>query len=135
MGGAQLGGLNRATKSVTADTTLTAEDSGKVILMGQNGVDITLPAAEAGMTFTIIQVEDYATAVCTVVAVGSNFMRGSVAGVSSDANQLCGASDTTATFGSGTLDGDQITLVSDGTLWFVTGTNAAGGANGITFGT
>ena len=31
------------TKSVTADETLTNEDSGKVILMGPTGIDITLP--------------------------------------------------------------------------------------------
>ena len=134
MGGTKLGGLKESTKSVTSDTTLAPADSGKVILMGQNGVDITLPTATAGMTFTIIQVEDYVTAVCTVVAVGVNFMAGAVGGVAVDSNQLAnGSSNVTATWGSGTLAGDQITLVSDGTLWYVTGTCAAGGANGIAF--
>ena len=122
------------TKSVTSDTTLVAADSGKVILMGQNGVDITLPAATAGMTFTIIQVEDYVTAVCTVVAAAGDFMAGAVAGPSTASQNLAdGSSDLTATFGSATLAGDQITLLSDGTLWYVTGTAAAGGANGIAF--
>ena len=93
-----------------------------------------MPTATAGMTFTIIQVEDYVTAVCTVVAVGVNFMAGAVGGVAVDSNQLAnGSSNVTATWGSGTLAGDQITLVSDGTLWYVTGTCAAGGANGIAF--
>ena len=32
-----------ATRTITADTTLQPEDSGKVIFMGKNGVDITLP--------------------------------------------------------------------------------------------
>ena len=125
----------RVTKAVTSDTTLVAGDSGKVILMGQNGVDITLPAATAGMTFTIIQVEDYDTAVCTVVAAAGDFMAGAVAGPWSGtaANLADGSSDLTATFGSSTLAGDQITILSDGTLWYVTGTANAGGANGIAF--
>ena len=120
--------------TVTSDTTLTAADSGKVILMESNGVDITLPAATAGMNFTVILTEDYATAVCTVVAAAGDFMAGALGGVATDSNQLAdGSSDLTATWGSGTLAGDQITLVSDGTLWYVTGTVAAGGANGIAF--
>jgi|TARA_R110000824_G_scaffold243438_1_gene432112 hypothetical protein len=123
-----------AIKSVTSDTTLVAAESGKVILMGQNGVDITLPAATAGMTFTIIQVEDFLTAVCTVVAAAGDFMAGAVAGPSAAAANLAdGSANLTATFGSATLAGDQITLLSDGTLWYVTGTAAAGGANGIAF--
>jgi len=130
----QLHRLVTGFKSVTADTTLTAADSGKTILMGQNGVDITLPTATAGMTFTIIQVEDYSTAVCTVVAAAGNFYTGQVAGPSAAAaNNGDGSDDVTATFGSATVAGDQITLVSDGTLWYVTGTALAGGSNGIAF--
>ena len=123
------------TKSVTSDTTLTAADSGKIILMSNNGVDITLPVPEAGMTFTIIQVRDWDTANCTVDA-GTYVMGGSVAGVAADSNNLAVvATDTKCTFGSATLAGDQITLVSDGNKWYVSGIGAAGGANGITFGT
>jgi hypothetical protein len=122
------------TKSVTSDSALSAADSGKIILMGQNGVDITLPAATAGMTFTVIQVEDYATAVCTVVAASGDFMAGAVAGPSAASQNLAnGSSHLTATFGSATLAGDRLDLVSDGTLWYVSGTAAAGGANGIAF--
>jgi len=126
--------LKQGYKVVAADTTLTAADSGKVILMGTNGVDITLPAATVGMSFTVIQTGDYATAACTVIAGTGDFMAGAVAGPSTAAANLAdGSSDLTATFGSATLAGDQITLVSNGTLWFVSGTAAAGGANGIAF--
>ena len=119
--------------AVNSDTTLTAADSGKIILMSNKGVDITLPDPEAGMTFTIIQVKDHSTTDSTVDA-GTNVMGGSVAGVAADANNLAdGSSDTTCTFGSDTLAGDQITLVSDGTKWYVSGIGAAGGTNGITF--
>tara|TARA_Y100000296_G_scaffold75250_1_gene94691 strand:- start:400 stop:855 length:456 start_codon:yes stop_codon:yes gene_type:complete len=126
--------LKQGYKTVTADTTLTGADSGKVILMGANGVDITLPAATVGMSFTVILTADYDTASCTVVAAAGDFMAGAVAGPSAASQQLAdGSSDLTATFGSGTLAGDRITLVSNGTLWFVSGVNAAGGANGISF--
>ena len=123
-----------ATKTVTADTTLSAEDSGKIILMGQNGVDITLPAATAGMEFTVILYQDYATAVCKVVAAAGDFMAGAVAGPSCASQNLAnGSSHLTATWGSATLAGDRLHLVSDGTYWYVSGTAAAGGANGIAF--
>ena len=124
----------KGTKVVTADTTLSAADSGKIILMGENGVDITLPSATVGMSFTIVQTGDYDTAVCTVVAAAGDFMAGAVAGPSTASQNLAnGSSHLTATWGSATLMGDQITLVSNGTLWFISGTAAAGGANGIAF--
>ncbi len=130
----QLHHLKQGYMALSSDTTLTAADSGKIILMSNNGVDITLPVPEAGMTFTIIQVRDWDTANCTVDA-GTYVMGGSVAGVAADSNNLAdGSSDTTCTFGSATLAGDQITLVSDGTKWYVSGIGAAGGTNGITFG-
>jgi len=123
-----------AIKTVTSDTTLSAADSGKIIMMGQNGVDITLPAATAGMNFTVIQYQDYVTAVCTVVAAAGDFMAGAVGGPSAAAQNLAdGSSNLTATWGTATLMGDRLHLVSDGTYWYVSGTAAAGGANGIAF--
>ena len=121
-------------KTVTADTTLTADDSGSIIMMTGNGIDITLPAAVAGMKFTIIQTENWSTTDNTVVAVAGDFMTGQVAGPDAvAANNGDGADDITCTFEGDTAAGDQITLVSDGTLWYVTGTALAGGSNGIAF--
>ena len=132
--GNQLHSKLSRTKVVSADTTLTAADSGTVIMMRANGVDITLPAAENGMWFQVILTENYDSAACTVVAQADDFMTGQVAGPSAAAvNNGDGSDDLTATFGSDTVAGDQITLVSDGTLWYVTGTARAGGANGIAF--
>ena len=115
-----------ATKTVSSDTTLTAADSGKTILMGTNGVDITLPSAADGMIFTIIQTGDYATAVCKVTAQAGEYMAGVVTSADSNhGNTANGSSNIIATFGSATLAGDQLTLTTNGTLWFVTGTAAA----------
>jgi len=121
---------------VTSDYTLLAEQSGSVILMGTNGVDLTLPSAAPGLNYKVIQTGDYSTAVCTVVqaASGEDFY-GHVfsaehesAGTDGDTG---GASDTKVTFSSASKQGDSVELVSDGTVWYVKA-NAANYA-GITF--
>jgi len=120
-----LGGSNAAIKTVSSDSTLTGADSGKTILMGANGVDITLPSAAAGLEFQIIQSADYDTAVCTVVqaAATEDFYgalygtsQGESAGTDSDVGA---AANTKITFASASLKGDRVRLVSDGTIWYV----------------
>ena len=120
-----LGGSNAAIKTVSSDSTLTGADSGKTILMGANGVDITLPSAAAGLEFQIIQSADYDTAVCTVVqaAATEDFYgalygtsQGESAGTDSDVGA---AANTKITFSSASLKGDRVRLVSDGTIWYV----------------
>ena len=120
-----LGGSNAAIKTVTADTTLTGADSGKTILMGANGVDITLPSAAAGLEFQIIQSADYDTAVCTIVqaAATEDFygaLYGSTQGENAGTDADVGAgANTKITFASGSLKGDRVRLISDGTGWYV----------------
>ena len=120
-----LGGSSGGIKSVTADTTLQNADSGKTILMAPNGVDITLPSAQKGLEFQIIQTGDYASAVCTVVqAAASEDFYGAVYGstqgesAGTDAD-VAGAANTKIQFGSASLKGDRVRLVSDGTGWYV----------------
>jgi hypothetical protein len=61
-------------------------------------------------------------------------MAGGVAsGDSSDGNLADGSSDLIATFGTDTKSGDRLDLVSDGSLWFVSGFMADGTADGIAF--
>ena len=120
-----LGGSNAAIKTVSSDSTLTGADSGKTILMGANGVDITLPSAAAGLEFQIIQSADYDTAVCTVVqaAATEDFygaLYGTSQGESAGTDSDVGASaNTKITFSSASLKGDRVRLVSDGTIWYV----------------
>ena len=119
-----LGGTNAAIKTVSSDTTLAVSDTGKTILMGANGVDITLPSAAKGLEFQIIQSADYDTAVCTIVqaAASEDFYgalygtsQGESAGTDSD---VAGAANTKITFSSASLKGDRVRLVSDGTGWY-----------------
>jgi len=122
-----------AYQTVTSDTTLAASDSGKVILMGSNGVDIVLPAATAGMNFKIIQTADYATAVCTVTAQAGDYMAGGAVSLDTNhGNTANGSSNIVATFGSAVLAGDYIDMVSNGTVWLVSGMSTAK-TNGIVF--
>ena len=47
----------QSTKTTTADTTLTAADSGKTIFLdGSTTHDVTLPSAKTGLTFTFFLV-------------------------------------------------------------------------------
>ena len=120
-----LGGSSGGVKSVSADATLQIADSGKTILMAPNGVDITLPSAQKGLEFQIIQTGDYASAVCTVVqaAASEDFygaIYGSTQGESAGTDgDVAAAANTKITFSSASLKGDRVRLVSDGTGWYV----------------
>jgi len=120
-----LGGSSGGVKSVSADATLQIADSGKTILMAPNAVDITLPSAQKGLEFQIIQSGDYDTAVCTIVqaAASEDFygaVYGSTQGESAGTDADVGASaNTKITFSSASLKGDRVRLVSDGTGWYV----------------
>ena len=120
-----LGGSSAGIKTVTADATLIPADSGKTILMGANGVDITLPSAAIGLEFQIIQTADYSTAVCTIIqaAASEDFygaVYGSTQGESAGTDADVGAAaNTKITFSSASLKGDRVRLISDGTGWYV----------------
>ena len=120
-----IGGTSAAIKTITSDSTLTAADSGKTILMGANGVDITLPSAALGLEFQIIQSADYSTAVCTIVqAAATEDFYGAVYGSTQGENaatdaDVGGSANTKITFSSASLKGDRVRLISDGTGWYV----------------
>ena len=120
-----LGGSNGAIQTVSSDATLSVADSGKTILMGANGVDITLPSASKGLEFQIIQSADYDTAVCTIVQASATedfygALYGSTQGESAGTDaDVAAAANTKITFASASLKGDRVRLVSDGTGWYV----------------
>ena len=93
--------------------------------MGVNGVDITLPSVAKGLEFQIIQTADYDTAVCTVVQASATedfygAIYGSTQGESAGTDADVGVSaNTKITFAAGSLKGDRVRLISDGTVWYV----------------
>ena len=112
------------TISFSADGNLEDTDSGKVVLLGANGIDVTLPRAAEGLNFVIILSADYDTAVCTVVQghADDDFygaIYGSTQGenAATDGDVAAGA-NTKITFAAASLKGDRVELVSDGTGWY-----------------
>jgi len=120
-----------ATMTITADTTLQPEDSGKVIFMGKNGVDITLPDPPfEGFNVKIILNEDNATNACTVTCNGTGeFFAGCIGSATHDTTVdsaiFDGATHDVCTFHATNAEaGDWIELVSDGSTWFICGQSA-----------
>ena len=120
--------------SLTADQSLTSADSGKTVIINGNGVDVTLPTAEAGLTFTFIAGQDIATTSSTIVqaAASEDFFGVVVTGADGAAVDKPVTGDTKISLVAGAAKkGDRVECVSDGTNWFVKGFAAL--ATGITF--
>ena len=104
--------------SLTADTTLTASDSGKTIILDAVGEAITLPAVEAGLNYKFIVGAVVATSSWTVAA-ATAVMYGSV--TEAGLVQLLSAETTITIVHTKAIRGDWFTLESDGTNWYVAG--------------
>ena len=107
-----------AIKEISADTTLTAADSGKIIMLDAIGEAITLPSPTAGVNFKFICSATTATSNWTIVSAtdviyGSAQVAGAV--IAADAENTITL--VVAKF----LPGDWVSLVSDGTNWYVEG--------------
>jgi len=105
-------------KALSADTTLTASESGKVLLLDAIGEAITLPSPTAGLNYKFLCTVTTATTDWTIVA-ASNVIYGSaqVAG----AVVAASAENTITLVVAKFLPGDWVTLESDGTNWYVEG--------------
>ena len=103
-------------KSLTADTTLTASESGKHILLDAVGEAITLPAVTSGLNYKFIctvttATSDWVITAATSVIYGSAQVAGAVIAAS--------AENTITLVVAKFLPGDWVTLESDGTNWYV----------------
>ena len=119
-------------EAVTGATTLTAEDSGKVlILKASAGAQITLPAVatSAGLRFKFIVGQLFATTDWTVKA-ATNVIEGSVL---VNGAHVAGVDENTISFvASAEAIGDFAELVCDGTNWYVNGSGVAAGSITLT---
>jgi len=119
-------------EAVTGATTLTAKDSGKVlILKAAAGAQITLPAVatSAGLRFKFIVGQLFATTDWTVKAL-SNAIEGSVL---VNGAHVAGVDENTISFvASAESIGDFAELVCDGTNWYVNGSGVSAGAITLT---
>lgn len=109
---------NKDQKAVSVDTTLTAGDSGKTILLDAVGEAITLPAAEAGLSFKFLVTAAVITTAWTVASPSANIY-GSV--TEAGLVQLASAETTITVVHTKAIQGDWFTLESDGTNYYVAG--------------
>ena len=119
-------------ETITGATTLSAEDSSKVlILKAAAGAQITLPAvADAtGQNYRFIVGQLFATTAWTIKA-ASNVIQG---GVIVNSVNVPGADENTITFSaSADTVGDFVELNCDGTNWYVSGLGTSAGAITLT---
>ena len=108
----------RDQKAISADTTLTASESSKTILLDAVGEVITLPSPTAGLYYKFLCTVTTATTDWTIVS-ATNVIFGSaeVAGAVVAAD----AENTITLVVAKFLPGDWVTLESDGTNWYVAG--------------
>ena len=105
-------------KALSADTTLTASESGKVLLLDAVGEAITLPAPAAGLNYKFLctvttATTDWTITAPTAVIYGSAQVAGAVIAASAESVITL----VVAKF----LPGDWVYLESDGTNWYVEG--------------
>lgn len=115
---------NVAVRTLTSDTTLTAADSGKVIVMDTTAqVDVTLPAVtEAGLNFKFC-LKNSTTQ--SDIAATTSCILGEMA---ADAGTGISMAGQTIVISTSAVAGDWLELVSDGTNWYASGYTAAAGS-------
>tara|TARA_R100001594_G_C3882765_1_gene226387 strand:+ start:112 stop:561 length:450 start_codon:yes stop_codon:yes gene_type:complete len=125
-------------KAISADTTLTDADSGKLIAVDNSAanVTITLPTPVAGHTFTIILSKTAAAKNLLVNAASSaNYYKGGLLYLDSDdtdAQTYTSSPNGTSEYRVDMDDpaiGSNFTIVSDGTYWYWYGQVSDSGAS------
>lgn len=114
----QEGGILRKGETLTADKTLTIEDSGKTFYLDEIGEAITLPAPILGTNYMFRISEDIETSSWVVTATGA-IIFGSV--TEAGLVQLASAETTITIVFTKAIVGDWFYLEADGTNWHVSG--------------
>lgn len=114
-------GVNPAVEVITANKTLTAEDSGKIFLCATDNVVFTLPATVAGLKYTIINAGADGAAKISISPAAADAIHGTTN--ASTNVVLSGVDDKDAINTKATATtGDNMTIVGDGSVgWYVIG--------------
>jgi hypothetical protein len=119
LGGTTLTGVKTGVSdTVTADTTLTATDSGKVIRFDIAGSDVTvtLPDPAAGLTYTFLCVGTSAKSL--LIDAGSDSVVGTVLTFAAGSSVTRAVyNQTVLGFADNHIVGDTATIIADGTNW------------------
>jgi len=123
------GGYLSFTKDITAATTLTIEDSGKVcVLKAATGAAVTLPDSSATWNFRFVVGLAFGTSSWTVTADDIIIQGGAIV----NSTFVPASNENTISFvHTAEALGDYVDVVSDGTTIYVSGVGA--GAGSITF--
>jgi len=118
--GAKAGWNENYVQSITASSTLGAGDSGKVLTVATDALVITLPACEAGLKFTFVNTGADGNNIITLSPQATDSIWGTIT-LSGSVVDLGGVVNKDLINTKGTsIKGDAVTLVSDGTDWYVT---------------
>ena len=119
-------------ETLSAAATLTAEESGKLlILSAAAGAQVTLPAVatSAGFSYKFVVGATFATTAWTIKAATSKIQGGVIV----NSVNVPGADENTITFSaSAETVGDFVELNCDGTNWYVSGLGTSAGAITLT---
>jgi hypothetical protein len=119
-----IGGTSGGVKELTAASTLSIADSGKVFMLtSASEFATTLPApSNTGWEGTFIVKAAPSGASYTIVAPSGAILGSVSAGAADDVADTSDGSDTIITFVDGqAVEGDYIKLVSDGTNYYIVG--------------
>ena len=120
--GASFGWEGNYVESATASFSLEVGDSGKVFILKDAAVTVTLPSLsdiEAGYSVKLISGDDSEH----IVTGGASKIYGTIVDVGTTPERINAASGYTLAAG---VIGDFIELISDGTNWYISGMTDAG---------
>ena len=122
--GASAGWNGNYVESATASFSLVPGDSGKVFILKDAAITVTLPAlsdVEAGFKVKLISGDDSEH----VIAGANSLLYGTIVQVTASAANERIAAASGYTLGAGVI-GDMFDLISDGTNWYISGFTNAG---------
>lgn len=105
---------------ITADSTLTYEDSGTIFLVGTDALTITLPATKKGSVYTFINSGADGNNLITISPNASDAIIGTIANAAADS--VSGGVDDKDWINTkaSSNKGDRVTLVGDGVAgWYI----------------
>ena len=110
---------------------LSADDSGSLVVLAANSTEATLPAAAAGINFKFI-FSAHDTAACRVNTAAADDFVGSL-NANTGAGDIAADGDVSIDTGSSTVAGDYVSVVCDGTDWFIVDSMSSVTTNGLVF--
>lgn len=117
------GGAVVGTVSVTDSTTLTTASCGELVTLDDSngGAVVTLPAATGGCVVRVVVGTAFDTANIVIDSAEGDNIEGSL--IVNAANVACSGEDQINVVQTAEAVGDRVTLISDGTSWYIDDSN------------